>query len=71
MENGWYEGRSLGNQNVPKNAIVKGSLVTMSGEIITTYYCDGDRYWKVGDWKGDKPEKTIYDEICKYRGTKP
>jgi len=29
----------------------------MSGEIIETYYSVGYNFYKVGDWKGDKPIK--------------
>lgn len=71
MENGWYEGKKLGNQNVPEDVIIDGSMVSMSGEIIVTYYFTGLAYFKVCDWSGSKPQKSSYDEICKYRGTKP
>jgi len=76
MRNGWYPGTKLGNPNVPEGAEIYGSLVTMSGEIITTFYCQ--RYdpphpqhgrwalWKVDDWTGSKPQPFTISEIKKY-----
>ena len=77
MENGWYEQQRLGNRNVPKEADVYGSLVTMSGEIITTYYVldyhpahpQYGRWaiWKVADWVDAKPQPANYAEIERAR----
>jgi len=56
------------NRNVPSGAEIVGEVRTMSGECITTYYCQ--RYnpphpthgkwalWKVGDWCTEKPQPT-------------
>jgi len=76
IANGWHQGESLGNKNVPKGVEIVGSLVSMSGEIIKTYYIQ--RYkpahpeygtwanWKVYNWKGDKRHSFCYAEIKKY-----
>jgi hypothetical protein len=71
MENGWVEGQKLGNTNVPPDVIIDGSVVTMSGEIIVTYYFDGLNYMKVCDWVYSRPQKSSYEEVCKHRGVKP
>jgi len=64
MRNGWYPGQKLGNPNVPEGVNVIGSLVKMSGEIIETYYSIMYNFYKVGDWKGDKPIRVTSEEIC-------
>jgi len=64
MRNGWYPKQKLGNRNVPEGVNIIGSLVTMSGEVAETYYSVGYNFYKVGDWKGDKPIKVTADEIC-------
>ena len=71
MKNGWYEALSLHNPNVPKDIIIDGSVVSMSGEIIVTYYFTGFAFMKVCDWVGSKPQKSSYEEICNHRGIKP
>jgi len=76
MENGFYQNTKLDNLNVPDNALIYGTLVTMSGEIKTTYYCirydpPHPKYgkwsiWKVSDWVYDKPVPANLKEIKKY-----
>jgi len=58
MKNGFYPKQKLGNRNVPNGCEVIGSLVTMSGEIITTYYRQDGELFKVGSWVYDKPQKV-------------
>jgi hypothetical protein len=69
LKNGWHEGKSLGNPNVPSDVIIDGSVVSMSGEIIVTYYFTGLNWFKVCDWTGSKPERSSYAEVYKHRGT--
>ena len=69
----WLDHKTLGNRNIPKGALVYGTLVGMSGEIKTTYYAlqhnpPHPKYgkwslWKVSDWVWDKPQPTTYEEI--------
>jgi len=65
MRNGWYPKQKLGNRNVPDDCEVIGSLVAMSGEIITTYYYQDSELFKVGSWVYDKPQKAVRQEIEK------
>ena len=62
MKNGFYPKQKLGNRNVPDNCEVVGSLVTMSGEIVTTYYYQDGELFEVGDWVYCKPRKVTEKE---------
>ena len=55
MKNGWYPKEKLGNRNVPEDAHIIGSVVNMSGEIITTFYKKNEKVYKVQDWIYGKP----------------
>ena len=61
IKNGWHPGEKLNNPNVPVGAIIFGSLVSMSGEIITTFYHDDAKNanYKVCDWKDSKPQMIM------------
>ena len=57
------------NHNVPKNALLMAETEQMSGEIVTTYYADGDGLmWAVGDWVMDKPHPVYMFELCRLTG---
>lgn len=66
MRNGWYPRQTLGNHNVPDGVDVAGSLVTMSGEIIETFYSTHYQFRKVFDWTGSAPQIIKADEILKH-----
>jgi len=66
MRNGWYPRQRLGNSNVPNGVAVAGSLVTMSGEVIETFYSTCYQFRKVTDWKGSAPQIIKADEIVKH-----
>lgn len=51
------------NRNVPEKAEVIGSIITMSGEIVETYFWENDDIYKVADWIGDKPTKLGVREL--------
>lgn len=59
MENGWHPKEKLGNRNVPRDSKIIGSVVSMSGEIITTYYVLSGKHYKVGAWVYEKPEEVV------------
>ena len=57
------------NINVPKDVFLLAETSAMSGEVVTTYYATRDLYlYKVGDWKGDKPELVPLSVICRLTG---
>ena len=47
--------QTLGNSNVPEGAKIIGSIVSMSGEIIETYFWKDNDVYCVNDWVGRKP----------------
>ena len=61
IENGWHPGEKLNNRNVPVGAVIHGSMVGMSGEIIDTFYHDPVKHadYKVCDWAGSKPQMIM------------
>lgn len=58
---------STSNRNVPADVYLIAELAV--GECNYTYYADknGD-LWKVGDWKGDKPQSAYLNDVCRLTG---
>jgi len=54
MRDGFYKNNSLGNRNLPGQVDeIVGSQVSMSGNIVTTFYRIGDETFGVSDWPQD------------------
>ena len=63
---------SVSNNNIPDKVFIVANVITMSGEIQTTYYIDlKGNMKKCGDWIMDKPQSVSFSELYKLTGDTP
>lgn len=70
MDNGrYYYPTETSNRNVPKNVFLVAESVSMSGEIVLTYYIGRDGlFYLVYDWVGDRPHYATMHDLCRVTG---
>ncbi len=57
------------NRNVPKDVFLVAESVSMSGEIVQTYYIDRNGFYHfVYDWVGDRSYYTTMHDLCRATG---